>query len=69
VAAQDEVPVEREEQVLPDRLDALQLVAVDPLGDAQELRARVRRFGRHDVSDERLEPGRGAVERVSLGHG
>ena len=68
VAADDEAALEREEEVLADRLDAFEAQAVYRGGDPGEKRARMRRLGLDDVADERLEPRGGAVERIALGH-
>ena len=68
VAAQDQAALEAQEQVLPDRLDRLEPAAVEPLGRERRGRARVRRLDRDALADQRLQPARRAVERVSLGH-
>ena len=51
------------------RLDRLEHAAVDPLGDALGLRARMRRLGLDPLADEHLQAVRGTVDRVALGHG
>ena len=68
VAAQDEPALELEQQVLPDRLDALEPAAVEPGREPQRLGARVRRLDLEPLTDERLQPRRRSVEAVSLGH-
>ncbi len=69
VAAKDEAALEGEEQVLADRLHALEPQPVDRGRDAGEKTAWMRRFRLDDVADERLEPGRRSVKRIPLGHG
>ena len=61
-------PSKRSTRFLPYRRHRLEAAPVDPLGDTLGLRARVRRLGRHAVTDERLEPVCRPVEGVALGH-
>ncbi len=68
MAAQDETALEREQQVLPDRLDAEERSPVEPLGHTCRRGARVRRLDLDPLADERLQPPRGAVKRVPLRH-
>ena len=66
--AQHDAALEAEHEVLADRLDRLEPAAVEPLGNARRLRARMRRLDLQPLPDEHLEPPRGPVERVALGH-
>jgi len=50
VAPHDGAILEREQEVLADRLYALEAAAVDSLGNAEKRRARMRRVGAHHVS-------------------
>ena len=68
MAAHDDAAVEAEEEVLADRLDALEHAPVDLPRDAGHLRARMRRLDLEPLADEHLEPLRGAHERVAFGH-
>ena len=68
VAAEHEPALEAQQQVLADRLDRLEPAPVEALGREHRGRARVRRLDRDALADERLQPARRAVERVSLGH-
>ena len=69
MAAQDEIALEREQQVLAQRLDPLQPAAVDPRGDPEDGRARMRALRRHDLALEHAQPLGRPVEGVSFGHG
>jgi hypothetical protein len=69
MAPHDGAVLEREQEVLADRLDALEAVAVDSLGDPEKRRARMRRVGPYHVSLQHAEALRGAMDCVSLGHG
>ncbi len=67
--SQRNATLEPEEQVLADRLDRFENAAVDALGDALGLGARMRRLGRDPFADKRLQTACGQMKRVSLGHG
>ncbi len=69
MAPHDGAVLEREQEVLADRLDALEAVAVDSLGDTEKRRTRMRRVGPHHLSLQHAETLRGAMDCVSLGHG
>jgi hypothetical protein len=60
--------LEREEQVLADRLDAFEALPVEPLGDPAPRRARVRRLDLDRLAYERLEALRRSMKAVTLGH-
>jgi len=62
VAPKRDAALESEQQMLPDRLDALEPTPVDGCGDARDEPAGMRRSGRHVQPDERAELRRGAVE-------
>ena len=64
----DDAALEAQHQVLADRLDRLEHAAVDPLGHALGLRARMRRLDLEPLADEHLQAPRRPVERVALGH-
>ena len=68
VAAQRDAALEAEEEVLADRVDGLEALSVETLGDVLHGRARVRRLDGDLLPDEHLQPAGGTVERVSLGH-
>jgi hypothetical protein len=68
VTAEHKAAFEGEQQVLADRLDSEQAAAVEPLGHLSRGGTRMRRLDLDAVSDERLEPARGPVERVPLWH-
>ena len=68
MAAHDDAAVEAEQEVLADRLDALEHAAVDLPRDAGQLRPRMRRLDLEPLADEHLEPLRGAHERIAFGH-
>ena len=68
VAPHGDAAFEPEQQVLPDRLDALEPATVDRLRDAGDEPARMRRRGRQAEPDERLESRGRAMERVAFGH-
>jgi hypothetical protein len=68
VAAEDDAPFEAQEEVLPGRLHALQPPAVEPLGDARQLRPRVRRLDLESLADEDLEPPRRPLQGIALRH-
>ena len=65
---QHEPTLEVEEEVLADRVDRLEPPAVQPLGEALDRGARVRRLDLESLADERLEPCRGPSQRIALGH-
>jgi hypothetical protein len=69
VAAEHEPALEREQEVLSYGFDSDQHAPVEPFGELFRRRPRMRRFDRNPFPDEQLEPARGAVERVALGHG
>ncbi len=50
------------------RRHRLEQPAVDPLGDALDLGARMRRARLDPLADQNLEPGRGSMHGVALGH-
>ena len=68
VAPQREAALEAEQEVLADRLHALQPKPVEPLGDPEHLRSGVRRLHLEPLADERLQPAGDAVDAVALGH-
>ena len=69
VAPDDEPALEPEQEVLPDRLDRLEPTSrAEALRDARHLGLRMRRLDLDDLSHERLEPTRRAMERIALGH-
>ena len=68
VAPHRDAALEAEEQVLPDRLDALEPAPVDRLRDAGDEPARMRGRRRQAEPDERVEPRCGAMEGVAFGH-
>ena len=68
VRAQDDATLETEDQVLAVGRDGLEHTAVEPLGDPFRLSARMRRLGGDALSDQNLQPARGAMDRVPLGH-
>jgi deazaflavin-dependent oxidoreductase (nitroreductase family) len=65
---QDVAALEREEQVLADGFDREEPAAVQALCDPTHLRSRVRRLDLERLADEDLQPARGEMERVTLGH-
>jgi hypothetical protein len=68
VAAQDESALESEQEVLAHRLDALESPSVEPLGEPQHGRARVRRLDGDDLSLEHAKALGRAMEGVALRH-
>jgi hypothetical protein len=68
VAAEHDAALEAEQEVLPDRLDRLEHAAVDDASNARRLSARVRALRLDAFPDERLEPARGALERIAFRH-
>ena len=68
VAAQDEAVLEAQDQVLANRFDPEQRVAVEPVGDSGEPGARMRRLDVELLADEDLQVARGAVKGVAFGH-
>ena len=68
VAAEDEPALEREQQVLSDRLDGLEPPAVEPLCQPLNRGLRMRRLDRNALTDENLKPPSCAVKRVAFGH-
>jgi hypothetical protein len=68
MAAENETALECEQEVLADRLDTEQAAAVEPLGHLGRGRTWMRCLDLDAAPDERLEPARGAMERVPLWH-
>ena len=68
MAAEDETALEREDEVLPDRLDALEPPAVEQLGDPERRGPRVRRLDGDDRSFEHTDALGDPPQAVSLGH-
>ncbi len=68
MAAQDDAAREREVEVLPLRLDALEDPPVEPLGETLHRRARMRRLDLDLLSDKNLQPRGGAMERIAFRH-
>lgn len=68
MAAEDEAALEPQQQVLPDRLDALESPPVEPVGDAGCGRPRVRGLDLERLTDQWLEPPRSAMECVAFRH-
>jgi hypothetical protein len=68
VAAQDVAALEAEEEVLARRLHRFEHEAVQPLGQPLGGRARMGRLHVEPLADERLQPQRRPVERVTFGH-
>ena len=68
VTAQDEPVLEAQEEVLADGLDLHELAPVEPLGDAGQARARMRRLDLELLADEHLQVARRPMERVAFGH-
>ena len=68
MAAQDDVALEGEQQVLADRLDGEQAPAVEPLGDLPDLGAWVRSLDLDPFADERLQAAGGPVKCIAFGH-
>src|SRR5919197_5915734 len=68
MAAKDEAAFEAEQEVLPDGLDALEAPPVEERLELLDGGARVRRLDLERLADEDLQPARGEVERVALGH-
>jgi hypothetical protein len=65
---EDDIPVEAQHQVLPDRLDRLEPPAVEALGNLLRLRPRVRRLDLKSLTDQDLQAASGPVQRVALWH-
>jgi len=57
-----------EEEVLADRLDALQTSAVEPAGDVQRFGTRMRGFDLDALTHESLQATSSAMDAVPLGH-
>jgi hypothetical protein len=68
VAAEHEPSLELEQEVLADGADALEPKAVQPLGQPEDSRPRVRSLDGEDLAFENPQPRRGAVEGITLGH-
>jgi hypothetical protein len=68
MAVQDDATLELEQQVLPDRLDREQTLAVQPFGQSVHRSTRVRGLDLEALADERLEPAGRAVKCVTLRH-
>jgi len=68
MAANDGSVLEREKQVLADRLDPVEPPPVDPFGDSEERRPRMRRARLDDLSLENPKRLGRAVDGVTLGH-
>jgi hypothetical protein len=68
VGAEHEAALETEDEVLADRLHGLEPAAVELLRRDRRPRTRVRRLDLEPLPHEGLEPARGAVDRVPLGH-
>jgi hypothetical protein len=69
VGAEHDSAVEPKDQVLAVRLDRLEHMAVDPLGDALGSGSWMRRVRGYALPDQHLEALRGTVDRVPFGHG
>ena len=65
MAAKDEAAFEGEQEVLADRLHALEAEAVEPLGQLKDGRAGVRRLDGDDFALENAKALGRAVERVA----
>jgi deoxyribonuclease V len=68
VAAQDEIVLEAQKQVLADGLHSEEPPAVEPLGDPGGSRARVWCLDRNSLADQHPERVRGPVDGVAFGH-
>src|SRR5919197_1237255 len=68
VAAEDEAAVEPKQEILPDRLDALEPPAVQQRGELLHRRPRMRCLDLERLPDEHLQTARVAMEGVTLGH-
>src|SRR5690242_1565682 len=68
VTAQHEPALESQQQVLPDRLDALEPLAVQPRRELLHGGTRMRRLDLQLLADEDLQPPGGPVQRVAFGH-
>ena len=68
VAADDDVAVETEEEVLAHRVDRNEAAAVDPLGHPRGRAAWMGRLRLEALADENSKTSRRTVERISLGH-
>jgi len=68
VAAQNEAPVEVEEEVLPHRFHALEPPYVEPLRQPLDRGPRMRRLDLHALADENLQPTGRPVQRIPFGH-
>jgi hypothetical protein len=69
MTADDDATLEGQEQILAAGLDALQALAVDPLGDPKRGGSGVRGFRRDHLALEHSEALGGAMKTVALGHG
>ena len=69
VAAQDEPVLEAEQEVLPDRLHAVEPLSVETLGQPSPGGPWVGRLHLHPLADEHPQAHGGAVQGVALGHG
>ena len=68
MAAKDEAALEAEQQVLSDSLHALEAPPVEAGPELLDGGARVRCLDLERLADEDLQPARGEMERVTLGH-
>ncbi len=68
MAAQREPAFEAQEQVLADRLDPLEPLPVEPLGDVQYRGARMRGLHLEPLAHQGLQIPRYAVDAVAFGH-
>jgi hypothetical protein len=57
-----------QKQVLSDRLDRLEHMPVDALGDTLGLRPRMRRLRGNSLPDQHLQTARRPMNCVALGH-
>ncbi len=68
MAANDDPPGKGQQQVLADRLDALQSSAVEPRRELLHGGPRVWRLDLELLSHQNLQPPGGAVKRITFGH-
>jgi hypothetical protein len=68
MASHDDVALEAEEEMLADRLDALEDAPVDGPSDAGHNAAWIRALRLDPLADEDLEPARDPVEAVAFRH-
>ena len=68
VRADDDAPVEAQDEVLAVHVDRGEALSVDVLGDPGRPAAQARRRRLDHVADERLQPPARAVDGVALGH-